>query len=83
MIGWLLSTRLGHALSGATVALLAILTFGAVSKRKGRQEGREEVRRRAEAAAEARKETRDEIDEDIRSNGADDARDSLRADWGD
>lgn len=72
------------AVLGGIAALVALFWGkGKLDRRKGRQEGREEVRRRAEAAAEARKETRDGIDEDIRGNGADDARDSLRADWGD
>lgn len=40
---WLLTSRLGRALSAVVAGVIAILTFGAVKKKQGRTEARREA----------------------------------------
>lgn len=40
---WLLTSRLGRALSAVVAGVIAILTFGAVQRKQGRTEARREA----------------------------------------
>lgn len=70
-------TRLYGYLTAIFGAILAVLTFGAVQRRKGKSEGAQGVRDRATRAADERRKQRDEIN----SASGDDAADRLRDDW--
>ena len=62
MIGWLLGTRLGRALSAAAAAVAALLTLRAVWRRDGAQEAR---RRAQEDDYENADAIRDRVDRDL------------------
>lgn len=70
--------RLKATLAAIGAALLALITFGASQRRRGRQEGVERVSHRAKLAAESRKEKRNEINDNVAAGGA---ADRLRKDW--
>ena len=70
---WILSTRIGRAIAGAGALLLALLTFGASQRRKGRQAVEDDMN---EAYNDTTKEVRN-VQADIPSN-PDDVLDRLR-----
>lgn len=71
---WFLTSRLGRALAAVGAALVAILTFGAVQRRKGRKEAENAaLRRRVAASDEARK-----VQDDVAKISDDAVRSELR-----
>jgi len=76
LIGWLLSTKIGRALSGAAAILVAILTFGAVQRREGEKLNeakriRDDAKKREkadEAANDLRGADRDELNNRLHDN---------------
>ena len=71
---WLISTQLGRA----WVRAVALLSFGAAQRSKGRKQGAQRVSRRAELAASEREDLRNEIDDDDDVSAA---RNRLRETW--
>lgn len=74
MIGWLLSSRLARALGAAVAFIVAVVTFGAVQRKKGVQI--EEAKRIREEAK--KREQADEAANDLRGAGRDELNKRLR-----
>ena len=75
MIAWFLTSRVGRAVAAICAALVAILTFGAVQRRKGRKDAETDaLRRRVAASDEARK-----VQDDVAKISDDAVRDELRS----
>lgn len=74
MIAWLITSKLGRALAAAGALLLAVVTFGALKKREGRQEAENEALR---DDAKKQEEGRDAV-QDLRGADRDQLTDKLR-----
>ena len=62
MIAWLITSRIGRALAGAVALLLAIVTFGASERHKGRKQATEKMNEKDRKEA-------DRIRSDVRDVG--------------
>ena len=79
MIGWFLTSRIGQALVGAVALIVAIMTFGAVSRGRGRRDAENDGLR---DSAERQERGRDAV-QDLRDADRDDLVDQLRDNDGD
>lgn len=76
---WFITSRIGRAIAAAGALLLAIVTFGALKKREGRQDAENDALRNdaekqeegREAVQDLRDADRDELIDRLRQNGDD------------